>query len=190
MDGDVQGRNVLFENEQRRSVVDGVAIKCSSLPPRNTGAAWEPRSCDERLLSRLFQLELGFVFFQKSTEIVSLVKQPRPLLEIKRDGEASQAINANAAFFADAELQRSCAFGCDLLLQFSKAGFHLFISRFCHCESSGGFYNKENQNLTTETRRKPTRLKLCSSAAVRTARQNGKQMELPCCFHHRRRPRL
>src|ERR1041385_2139456 len=116
MEGDVQGRNVLFENEQRRSVVDGFAIKCSSIPPRNTGAAWEPRSCDERLLSRLFQLELGFVFFQKSAEIVSLVKQPRPLLKVERDRKAAKSVNAHAAFFAHPELQCSGAFGCYLLL--------------------------------------------------------------------------
>src|ERR1041385_2409747 len=128
MEGDVQGRNVLFENEQRVRLV------------------------------RLFQLELGFVFFQKSAEIVGLIQQPCPLLEIKRDRKTPQAIDADAAFFTHAELQRSGALGCHLLLQFSKAGFHFFISRFCHVGSSRLSYNKENQNLTREVRRKTKRL--------------------------------
>src|SRR5947209_5749342 len=105
------------------------------------------------LLLRFFQLEFGFVFVEKGAEIVGLVEQPGPLFEIERDRETSQAIDADAAFFTDAEFQRSGALGGNLLLQFSKTGFHFFICWFCHVGSSGLSYNKENQNLTTETRR-------------------------------------
>src|SRR5689334_3111123 len=88
------------------------------------------------LLLWFFQLELGFVFVEKGAEIVCLVEQACPLLEIERDRETSKAIDTDAAFFADAEFQRSGALVCNLLLQFSQTGFHFFISRFCHVGSS------------------------------------------------------
>src|SRR5579859_302331 len=53
----------------------------------------------------LFQLELGFILVEKGAEIVGLVEQAGPLFVIERDRETSQAVDADAAFFADAELQ-------------------------------------------------------------------------------------
>src|SRR5579864_8679997 len=155
-------RSTSWTSQRLSSVRDGSVIDAKQNLPRRHGGTektnFSPRrrggaeQNPPRLLG-FFQLELGFVFFKKGAEIIDLVEQACPLFEIECDRETSQAINADAAFFADAELQRSGAFGCDLLFQFSKAGFHFFISRFCHVGSSELSYNKKNQNLTTETRR-------------------------------------
>src|SRR5882724_9758094 len=109
---------------------------------------------DDRLFW-FFQLELGFVFVEKGAEIVCLVEQTGPLLEIERDRETSQAINADAAFFTHAEFQRSGA-PCSLLLQFSETSFHFFVSRFCHVGTSGmEFYNRsEGDDVLVATPRR------------------------------------
>src|SRR5690348_5065889 len=58
-------------------------------------------------LLRLFELQLASVLFQKRAQIGSRIQQPDPLLVIEGHREPTQAVDADAAFFADPKLQVS-----------------------------------------------------------------------------------
>src|SRR6478609_5910226 len=161
-----------------------VEIEKQNLPLMNADNADRKSSLGPASISRLvsdhpitgspdlfgfFQLELGFVFVEKGAEIVNLVQQAGPLFEVERNREASQAIDADAAFFADAEFQRSGALGGDLLLQFSKAGFHFFISRFCHVGPLGKVYNNQLYAVAILAHQEPASVR----AHRRTSQSDG-----------------
>jgi hypothetical protein len=56
-------------------------------------------------LLRLFELQLAFVLFEKRPQIGSGIQQSFPLLVIEGHREPTQAVDADAAFFADPKLQ-------------------------------------------------------------------------------------
>jgi len=74
----------------------------SSVPDKVPGTAW--RWIGLSLLLR-FELESVLVFFQECAQVLRRVQQAYPLLVVKRDGEAAEAVDADAAFFSHAKFQ-------------------------------------------------------------------------------------
>src|SRR5689334_19279237 len=79
---------------------------------------------------RALELQFALVCFQEGLQRLCLTEQAVPLLVVKRDGKATQAIDAYGALFADLELQRAGAPAATLAFQFSKPCLQLFITRF------------------------------------------------------------
>src|ERR1700722_8260933 len=99
-------------------------------------AAWPKPALPSppRAGSPLFlQLQLGFVLFQKSFDIRGGAQQAVPLLVVERDRETAQAVDADAALFADFKNQVSAAFlDFAFLFQLRQLRFQFFVSWFCH----------------------------------------------------------
>src|SRR6266436_3341098 len=89
----------------------------------------------------LLQLELagGFVFFEEFAELRHGVEEADPLFVIERDGKAAKTVDADAAFFADAEFEGAAAAAAALLFHFRDFCFEFFVSWFSHGVSSGGW---------------------------------------------------
>ena len=76
----------------------------------------------------VFQLQLGFVFFHELRDVVGGAEEAVPLLVIESDGEAAEAIDADAAFFAYFEDEVAAAFlGLDFLFELGEFGFKFFV---------------------------------------------------------------
>src|SRR5258705_13096737 len=88
----------------------------------------------------LFELELagGFVFLEEFAELRHGVEEADPLFVIERDGKAAEAVDADAAFFADAKFERAAA-AARLLFHFRDFCFEFFVRWFGHGISSGGW---------------------------------------------------
>src|SRR6267143_2851661 len=106
----------------------------------------------------LLQLELagGFVFFEEFAELRHGVDEADPLFVIERDGKAAEAVNADAAFFADAKFEGAAAAAAGLFFHFRDFCFQFFVGWFGHDISCGawaeaGLYNafrlKEAQTI-------------------------------------------
>src|ERR1043166_1871860 len=65
-------------------------------------------------------------------QFVSGAKQPDPLLIIECDGETAEAVDTDAAFFSDSEIERTAAFLAGLFLQRCELSFQFFIGWFGH----------------------------------------------------------
>ena len=68
------------------------------------------------------EFQAAFVCFQESTQVLSGIKQPGPLLVIQCDREASQSIDTYAAFLAHLETYRASLLCCHLFLKFGNPG--------------------------------------------------------------------
>src|SRR5450432_566710 len=79
----------------------------------------------------LLQLQLALVVFKELLEVFGSTQQPGPLFVVKRDRETAQAVDADSAFFADAELHRPGAFRA-LLFEFGNFGFQFFVRWLGH----------------------------------------------------------
>src|SRR5271154_1032157 len=93
------------------------ASRCSfrrARPPR-------PISRSERSILR-FQLEPVLVFLEEGAQIVGCIEQADPLLVIECHRETSEAVDADAALFADAEFEAASRSRATLLFEFCDAG--------------------------------------------------------------------
>src|SRR5664279_3504584 len=82
---------------------------------------------------RVLQFHAGLVRLQKLSDLIGLVEQPDPLLVIEGDREASQAIHAHTALFADFKLETASLTPLSLF-QFRDSGFQFFVTRFGHID--------------------------------------------------------
>jgi len=57
-----------------------------------------------------FEFACGLLFFKEGFEFWDRFEQAGPLLVIECDGEAAEAIDADAAFFADAKIESAASF--------------------------------------------------------------------------------
>ena len=69
------------------------------------------------------QFEFGFIFFQEFAEFIGRVKQTDPLLVVKRDRKAAEAIDTDSALFSNAELKAAGAPSSLLLFKFGQTRF-------------------------------------------------------------------
>jgi hypothetical protein len=81
-----------------------------------------------RLLSVL-QLEVALVLIEEGPQRVGGVEQPHPLLEIERDREAPEPINADAALLAHFKFEPDALPNC-LPFKLCDAGEQLFFCGF------------------------------------------------------------
>src|SRR6266702_7680623 len=72
------------------------------------------------------------VFFEEFAKVFGHVEEADPLLVIERDREATQAIDAYAAFFADAEFQGALFAAFGFFLQLGDARHQFFFCWFRH----------------------------------------------------------
>jgi hypothetical protein len=82
--------------------------------------------------SLVLQFQLALVVFQETPQVVGRVEQPGPLFVVKRDGKPPEAIDADGAFLADPEVQRSRLARANLLFQLRDASHQLFFAWFRH----------------------------------------------------------
>jgi len=80
----------------------------------------------------VLQLQRGLVGLDKLTELIGLVKQPGPLLVVQGDRKSAQAIDADAAFFADLEVESAALTSLELLFRLRQFGFQFLIAWIRH----------------------------------------------------------
>src|SRR5262250_1875856 len=87
-----------------------------------------------------FELGLAFRFllFQEFRQLFGRTQQANPLFVVKRYRKTAEAVDADAAFLTDAEIERAAAFLAGLLLQRGELCFQFFVAWFGHRQSSLG----------------------------------------------------
>src|SRR6516165_3867603 len=76
-----------------------------------------------RLRARwILQLEAMLVFLEKIAEVFGTVEQPDPLLIVKGDWKAPEAVDADPALLANAEFERASLAPFGFFFEFSDSG--------------------------------------------------------------------